>query len=110
MKSSPSQYRSSLQSFPGSLEKVQLGHSHDDFNGWLGKSNELSPVLWTTASLGEVNPSSRIEEEQGEMEVRPVQTSEEPACEPSRRLFLMHCLSVLALNYHLRFPLNLQPV
>ena len=44
-KSSPSQYRSSLESFPGSLEKVQLGHSHDDFDGWFGKSNEPSPVL-----------------------------------------------------------------
>ena len=57
MKSSPSQYRSPLESFPGSLEKVQLGYSHDDFDGWLGKSNELSPVLWTTASLGEMHPS-----------------------------------------------------
>ena len=67
-------------------------------------------VLWTTASLGVVHPSSLMQDEQGEMEVRPVQMSEELACEANRCLFLMHRLSVLALNYHFRFPLNLQPV
>lgn len=43
--------------FVGPWKEAHLGHSLGGFDGRLGKSNEQSPALWSTASSGEVQSS-----------------------------------------------------